>query len=180
MFRSSLCMFSTSAASNNLSSSNDNFPESRTVVLRGIDKEPLSIYFNADFRSPKVKQLIENPFCSALFYDKDRRVQLRCKAKAEIHYKDELSDKVWLTPPLQSRKCYMGPYSPTELLDKYHPNIPKEYLNADPEESHSNDGYVNFTHIKLEVLEVDVLQLHHNGHIRFKVTNNSNFRFVSP
>ena len=32
----------------NLSSLNGIYPESRTIVLRGIDFDPLRIYFNAD------------------------------------------------------------------------------------------------------------------------------------
>ena len=161
-------------------SMNDSLPEARTVVLRAIDENPLSIFFNADNRSPKVEQLSYNPLCSALFYDKDRKVQLRFKVKAKINYQNELSKSIWLATPLQSRKCYMGPFSPSKVLEDYHPNIPLEYLKTDPEKYHSEDGYVNFAHIELVVLEVDVLKLHHNGHIRFKVTNGSDYLYLSP
>ena len=44
-------------------------PKSRTVVLRNVETAPLKIFFNADYRSPKIKQMINNPQCSALFYD---------------------------------------------------------------------------------------------------------------
>ena len=36
-------------------------PESRTIVLRGLELDPLRIYFNTDYRSPKVKELTSNP-----------------------------------------------------------------------------------------------------------------------
>ena len=73
----------------------------------------------------------------------------------------------------------MGPFSPSQKLDEWHPNIPKEYLKTDPEKKHSEDGYVNFSHIELEVLESDVLCLHHDGHIRFKVDNQQNLFYLS-
>jgi len=163
-----------------LSSLNNNFPESRTVVLRGVSTNPLKIYFNADYRSSKVKELETSNNCTALFYDVHRRAQSRFKCQAIIHYQNDRSQKVWEATALQSRKCYMGPFAPSQKLDEWHPNIPKEYLKTDPEEKHSEDGYINFSHIELEVLESDMLYLHHDGHIRFKVDNKQNLFYLSP
>ena len=47
-----------------LSTIYNNKTTSRTIVLRNIEKKPLSVYFNADYRSPKVKQLLSYPNCS--------------------------------------------------------------------------------------------------------------------
>ena len=163
-----------------LSSLNDPFPESRTVVLRGLTLNPLQIYFNADYRSPKAKELLNYKYCSALFYDMNRRVQVRFKCKAIVHYQNDVSKKVWINTALQSRKCYMGPFAPSKKLDDWHPNIPEEYLKTDPEKKHSEDGYINFSHIILEIIESDILHLHHDGHIRFKVDNKENLFYVSP
>ena len=163
-----------------LSSLNNNFPESRTVVLRGVSTNTLKIYFNADYRSPKVKELEKSNNCTALFYDVHRRVQSRFKCQAIIHYQNDRSQKVWEATALQSRKCYMGPFAPSKKLDVWHPNIPEEYLKKDPEKKHSEDGYVNFSYIELKVLESDILYLHHDGHIRFKVNNQTNIFYVSP
>ena len=163
-----------------LATKSSNFPEARTVVLRDVDREPLKIYFNADFRRPKVEELKNNQLCSALFYDMSRRIQLRFKCKGKLHYQNEASIRVWENTPLQSRKCYMGPYSPSTPLDKWHPNIPMEYLKTDPEREHSKQGYINFTHIELEVLESDILQLHHDGHIRFGLRNGKELIYLSP
>ena len=74
----------------------------------------------------------------------------------------------------------MGPFAPSKKLDEWHPNLPLEYLKSDPEKLHSEEGYINFTHIELEVLESDILQLHHNGHIRFKVNNKKDLYYLSP
>ena len=156
------------------------YPESRTVVLRGVDLEPLRIYFNADYRSPKIKDLTSNNRCSSLFYDQKRKIQLRFTCHAIIHYQNQISKKVWSNTPLQSRKCYMGPFAPSQPLDKWHPNIPLEYLKTDPDKVHSEEGYINFVHIELEIMGADVLQLYHDGHVRFKVNNTNDLFYVTP
>ena len=163
-----------------LSSINEGFPESRTIVLRGLVLKPLRIYFNADYRSPKVQELLSNHLCSALFYDTRRRVQIRFKCRAIIHYQNDISKNIWAKTALQSRKCYMGPFAPSQRLDDWHPNIPMEYLQTDPEKKHSEDGYINFSHIELEIIESDILRLHHDGHIRFKADHKENLFYVSP
>ena len=61
-------------------------PKSRTVVLRNVETDPLKIFFNADYRSPKIKQLIDKQQCSALFYDINRRVQIRMNCSLTINY----------------------------------------------------------------------------------------------
>jgi len=162
-----------------LSTLNIDYPESRTIVLRDIKKKPLKILFNADFRSPKVKQLIKNPNCTALFYDNNRKMQLRFKCQSTINHKNKLAKKIWGNTPLQSRKCYMGDYSPSELTNCWEPNIPDKYFKKDPERVDSELGYKNFTAIELFIMVTDILELHHDGHIRFRVENNK-FLFLAP
>ena len=156
------------------------YPESRTVVLRGFKLNPLTIFFNADCRSSKILELKANKYCSALFYNQERRVQLRFKCEALLHYQNNISAKVWSNTALQSRKCYMGPYHPSEALDEWHPNIPLEYLKTDPEREHSEQGYANFVHIELKIVELDVLELHHDGHIRFITKNGKDLHYIAP
>ena len=73
----------------------------------------------------------------------------------------------------------MGQFKPSDILEDWHPNIPKKYLKTDPEKKDSEKGYINFTHIELNVLEIDILKLRYNGHIRFKVDGQSIY-YVSP
>ena len=44
----------------------------------------------------------------------------------------------------------------------------------------SEQGYKNFSHIELTMIELDILQLHYNGHIRFKVNSQDQINFISP
>ena len=158
----------------------EKFPESRTVVLRDVHVKPFKIFFNSDYRSPKILDLKNNNFCNALFYDKGRKMQLRFKCYATVHHNNKNTKNVWLQTPLQSRKCYMGPFRPSELLEKWDPNIPLEYLKTDPELEHSQDGYKNFAQVELEIIESDILQLNHDGHIRFKVDKDNKFYYIAP
>ena len=105
---------------------------------------------------------------------------MRFKCEAFLHYQNDMSAKIWDNTALQSRKCYMGPYSPSKPLDEWHPNIPLEYLKKDPSEEHSKDGYINFIHIELKVSEIDVLELHHDGHIRFTTKNGKDLYYIAP
>ena len=161
-----------------LSTINKTFPESRTIVLRNIVKSPFKLFFNADIRSNKISQLKINPTASILFYDNKRKIQLRLMVAAVLHADNKLSKSIWNKTPLQSRKCYMAPYIPSTKLDNWHPNIPIEYLKKDPEKNDSESGYANFCAVELIVEAVDIIELHHNGHIRFKIDlikNESNF-----
>ena len=72
----------------------------------------------------------------------------------------------------------MGPFPPSDELESWHPNIPDEYLKTDPDKEHSEEGYINFTHIELRVTEVDILQLRHDGHIRFNIDAKNNYKFI--
>jgi len=38
----------------------------------------------------------------------------------------------------------------------------------------------NFTCFELKIIEIDILKLYHDGHIRFKVDNNNNMKFIAP
>ena len=163
-----------------LSTINNKRAQSRTIVLRDVDKSSIAIYFNADYRSPKIKQLLLNNLCSILFYDNKRKVQIRSNCQAYINNNNNKAKEQWLKTPLQSRKCYMGEYSPSQILNKWHPNIPLKYLKKDPEKKDSESGYYNFSFVKLVIKKLDILELHHDGHIRFSVDVSKNITFIAP
>ena len=73
----------------------------------------------------------------------------------------------------------MGEFSPSLKVDKYEPNIPKKYLKCDPEKKDSERGFKNFSCIELIINYLDILELHHDGHIRFQIDSNKNFSFLT-
>ena len=74
----------------------------------------------------------------------------------------------------------MGSYAPSTRLEDWDPNIPLKYLKKDPELEDSKKGYKNFAHIELEIIDLEVLQLRHDGHIRCGFNNKKEYFFISP
>ena len=155
------------------------WPEIRIVVLRDFKFNPNVIYFNTDYRSPKIAQMKNNNNCCALFYDGIGKVQIRFHAKASIHYQDSIAYEIWKKTALQSRKCYMGEMNPSSEIQEWHPNFPITYLKKDPKLEHSEEGFQNFTCIKLDVIETEILKLYHDGHVRFNIKNKI-LNFIAP
>ena len=143
-----------------------------TINSRDFNKNLLS--FNSDIRSSKIEDICKNPRVVALFYDKDRRIQLRIAGYAEVNHGNHISKKVWNNVDLQSRKCYMGSFAPGERLKDWVPNLPADYLGSDPTEQDSELGYRNFCSIIISIKSVEVLELHYDGHIRFIVEYDKN------
>tara|TARA_B100000131_G_C18121803_1_gene613190 strand:- start:1517 stop:2122 length:606 start_codon:yes stop_codon:yes gene_type:complete len=147
-------------------------PSVRTVILRNFRDRFL--FFNSDIRSSKVQDIYNNSKVSALFYDKNRRIQLRIIGKANIDYKNDASKKVWENVDLQSRKCYMGPFTPGEEMKNWVPNLPLNYIEMDPSRQDSESGYENFCSISIQIDSIEILELHYDGHVRFMVEYEKN------
>tara|TARA_Y100000590_G_scaffold412299_1_gene507138 strand:- start:296 stop:523 length:228 start_codon:yes stop_codon:yes gene_type:complete len=74
----------------------------------------------------------------------------------------------------------MAPYAPSTKLKKWVPNLPDKYLGCDPEENDSIKGYKNFSVVELEPEFIEILELHYDGHIRFKLNKNlKDLTFIS-
>ena len=150
---------------------NSNKPSARTVILRDLNDNLL--FFNSDIRSSKIQDIYSNPQVSALFYDKERGVQLRINGTAKVNHGNEFARKVWSNVSLQSRKCYMGPFKPGVRLNEWIPNLPEKYLKSDPKIEDSQSGFLNFCSIEISIITLEVLELHYDGHIRFIVDYNT-------
>ena len=59
-------------------------PKLRTVVLRSVEKDKNTISFHTDLRSQKINDLRLNNNVSVLFYDEERKIQVRGQGKAII------------------------------------------------------------------------------------------------
>jgi len=140
-------------------------PQTRTVVLRSINKKKNRIAFHTDQRSPKLSEINYNNNVSGLFYDKNRRIQLRIIGKAIIEKKTKKLKSIWSSMKPESKLCYMGPFSPSQKLNYFQSNLPDH--NAHNISNENNDfGYNNFCRITIEIDNLDWLKLHHKGHQR--------------
>ena len=62
-------------------SSFENEPDARTVVLRGFDSEKMEISFHSDLRSQKINQLNKNKNLCLVFYDEKKKNSTKNKRK---------------------------------------------------------------------------------------------------
>lgn len=144
-----------------VASINEKSPEIRMVVNRAVDFEKRLINFHTDYRSPKINQLKQNPNVALLFYNIETKMQLRIKAIANIHYKDEVSKEKWSKTRNFSKLCYMHQLSPgSEVIGDFEKN--KALDNGTNEE-----GYENFAVISCKFNSIDCMILGHENHRRF-------------
>mgnify|MGYP001157124248 FL=1 len=166
-----------------LASIDDKMPSLRTVVLRDFSIDNRFLDCHSDLRSPKVDELKKNNNFSALFYSTEKKIQLRFKGEVEIFHKNSITKQRWDIVTPSSKRCYMGPFSPSESLEEYHPNIPDDVKFKNPSEQESSVGYNNFVIIRCHFHEIDFLKLKYSGHQRCKfIFNEENIKvnWIAP
>ena len=157
----------------------NNKPDSRTVVLRAVEKENKSISFHTDLRSKKVMQIKESENICALFYDKDSKIQLRIYGSASKETDSLLIKEKWNSSKEMSKLCYLNKIPPGEVI-----NESKDYLYGKEELNNIELGIKNFSIIYIKISQIDWLSLNHEGHQRMLINYTSNnkieFDWVAP
>lgn len=159
----------------------DDRPEARTVVLRRVfppgERHPTRglLIAHTDARSPKVDDLRRRPALAWLFYDPGTRLQLRVRSTALVLTHDNPSDEgvtaglhaeAWARTAPFARRCYLAPFPPSSTLAEHHHNLPDALVGRAPTPDESAPGIANFAVIAALVEEIDLLDLHHDGHVR--------------
>ena len=157
----------------------NNKPDSRTVVLRAVEKENKSISFHTDLRSKKVLQIKESENICALFYDKDSKIQLRIYGSASKETDSHLIKEKWNSSKEMSKLCYLNKIPPGEVI-----NESKDYFYGKEELNNIELGIKNFSIINIKISQIDWLSLNHEGHQRMLINYTSNnkieFDWVAP
>ena len=141
-------------------------PTLRTVVLRSYSVDNKFFEFHSDIRSPKVEQIKENPNFSALFYNPKEKIQLRFSGEIKILHNNATTKERWKGISNSSRRCYLGQYAPSSVIDNDHPNIPEEFRFGDPSSEQTSQGYGNFIIMQCQFKSIDYLSLKYSGHSR--------------
>ena len=158
-------------------------PSLRTVVLRDFSLNKQYFDCHSDLRSPKIKELNKNTKFSALFYSSEKKIQLRFNGTVEIFHQNSITKERWDKVTPSSKRCYMGPFNPSDSLEEYHPNIPDNVQFKNPSDKDSELGYNNFVIIRCNFNEIDFLRLKYSGHTRCKFTfekEDVNASWVAP
>jgi len=156
-----------------LATHSDNHPSIRTVVLRKIDSIDKIISFHTDFRSTKIKEISENNKISILFYDHNKKIQIKCSGIGIINNQNDNADLAWQRTQSFSKKCYIVDKAPGSISDNPTSGYKKEHEIELPDEEILNSGYENFTLVNMEISEVEWLYLHRHGHRRAKFIINN-------
>lgn len=149
----------------NLGTIGKSSPEIRTVVIRSINKN-LEFYIFTDYRSEKVGELSANQTASLHFYHPGKRVQIRIKAKTEIHHQDEVSSANWLKVQGDAQKAYTSTLAPSTSISD--PNQRFEW----PE--NGDDRF--FAVLKFIPETVEALQLNGLKHLRILFSKSENWK----
>ena len=144
-------------------SSFDNKPDARTVVLRGFDSKKMEISFHSDLRSQKINQLIKNKNVCLVFYDEKKKIQLRIKGKTNIN---KSFHQAWDKLTNWSKRCYLTKDPPGQ--ESKHPSsgFPDEFAFDAPSLEQTKDGFKNFGQIRVSINQIEWLFLASQGHRR--------------
>ena len=152
-------------------------PSQRTVVLRDVDRTTRTIACHSDRRSGKIAAVEQHGRSAWLFYDRERRLQLRLAGPTRVHFKDDYADTRWSASRPGSRACYNTQDGPGVAL----PSPPE--APSPPEDNTNARARANFCVIACEVDFVDWLVLSRAGHRRAQlIWNGQSFepRWVHP
>lgn len=143
---------------------------SRTIVLRNFNSDPMTIDFNTDIRSPKVESIKKNIQTNFLFYDTKIKTQLRIQSLSNSHYKDDITKDAWNKTKIYSRKCYLTDFSPSSKTTIATDGLPIHLKGKDPSREESENGYKHFVVIRSYIKSIDWLHLHSSGHRRLLIS----------
>jgi hypothetical protein len=135
----------------------DNWPDTRTLVLRDVIKEDNKLIFFTDMRSHKMQQIAINNKAALLFYTHKKKLQLRIRGLITVVKEEE------------EIKNYFNQISQTDLKDYRSLSGPGSLMQEDnatylPKQ----EAFNYFSVLSFNVISVDYLQLSREGHARFK------------
>lgn len=132
----------------------EGLPEARTVVLREVDAAQRRLWIYSDARAAKVAQLQRQPQATLLAWSPRLHWQLRLRLRVTLHTGGLALSSRWARVKLSpSVGDYLSAHAPGEPLTDPVPPPPAA------ERAH-------FAALEAEVLQIDWLELHRDGHRR--------------
>ena len=144
-----------------------NIPNTRNVVIRDFSEEKLTIRFHTDKRSSKISDIQNNNKISLLGYERKDKLQIRFDAEATIIDSDEFLLDIWKGMYPMSRECYRVIESPGSKIKSL------EDIKFEEEDDQGLNGFENFVAVSCDIQSIEVLYLHHAGHLRASYINNN-------
>ena len=145
-----------------ISSFSNQHISSRVVVLRAHNATQRTMRFHSDFRSDKVKEMLDDPRTSIIAYDPALKTQIRLVGKSKIHHNNKNSLKAWDESQAISKKCYSVKDGSSHKAEK------PEIYDFHMKDIKLEDGYANFCTVEFNYHTLEFLYLQRQGHRRCK------------
>lgn len=139
--------------------------DARVMVLRGYDAATKTLRFHTDARSPKCAVIGKGAPVGVLFYDKQAKIQMRCKGTGRIEGDTALADAAWDESTNFARRCYVGE-GPGTLSDEPTSGLPDWIEGKEPTYEEVAPARGNFAVLLVELAQVDWFYLSNDGHRR--------------
>jgi len=151
-----------------LATINGHLADARTVVLREVDVRARRFMIYTDERAAKVPQVLSHPVGTLVMWSPQMGWQLRCRVHLALEVTGLAASSRWarirLSPAAQD---YLSPLPPGTTipgpLEPPHAAVPRDY----------------FSIITAQVLALDWLELHEEGHRRARFENSAT-RWLQP
>ena len=131
-------------------------PQSRSVVLRGVNTAAHSLVFYTDRRSQKMTELDHDSRVALLFWNPRSNTQLRVCGIAKPETSELIVNDLWNRIPEYGRKDYATLSAPGDALVG-------QKLTYD-----FDTARMNFVVLNVKVLNFESLELKREGHVRFR------------
>lgn len=152
--------------------------DARVMVLRHFDAGTQTLRFHTDARSPKVAQVEGDPRIAVLFYDREAKVQIRCRGTGRIEKDGPQANAAWAESTNFAKRCYLGA-GPGEVFAEPASGLPEEFEGVEPEDEQLIPARENFAILLVEIEEVDWFSLDHRGHRRALFSGGEG-RWIAP
>jgi hypothetical protein len=143
-----------------------NVADLRSVVIREVDAADRTLVFFTDSRSPKVAQMRAQPLATMLTWCPNLGWQLRLRVRLDVETSGLTVSSRWarlkMTPAAHD---YLSPLPPGTITDRFEP------------ERASRE---HFAVVSAQVLAIDWLELHADGHRRALFDADGNGQWVTP
>ena len=153
-----------------LSTINGNAINSRTIILRKVDKKTKMLFFYSDHRSRKVLNIKQNNNVTVHLYEPRFKLQVQLYGYANIENKTEKTKDIWNSLKSFSKKNYLSELPPGEKIN----SLDDLKYNADNEEAFYNFSLIKFKVSKLECLQLSDIK---NIRVEFFYTESSDKKY---
>ena len=146
-----------------LATIDDGMADARTVILREVDVQHKQLMTFSDDRAAKVRQLLRHPRATMVMWSPALHWQLRCRVLLSLEMTGLAATSRWarikLTPAAQDYLARLPPGAPRST-----PDDDSDDAGAPPAAGTLKREY--FSVINAQVLAIDWLELHREGHRR--------------